>query len=392
MALTLLNRHPLQRKPNSGLGNIRSSPGDPSRNVDWVLLLLQAALATIGCFVIYSASRTKQPDPYQYVTRQVVFLIASVLFMIVVMSVDYEWLRERARFFYGVTMMLLVLVVVAGTVSSGARLSFDLGPIKLQPAEFAKATVLLALAAYLAEERSDEVSYPRFLGGLIMVGVPSALIIIQPDLGSSSVLVAMAMGVLLVAGAKPKYIALITLMSIATVIAAVVSGIVNRYQLLRIEAFFNQDGNDLNLRDFVYQPRNAIRAIATGGITGKGWLEGPITNAKNDIPVQWADFPFSAIGEQFGLIGCSIVIGLFILVLVRIWRIAHLSKDMLGTYICAGVFTMILWQVFQNVAMTIGLMPVTGLPLPFISYGGSGLVTFFTMFGLVQNVHMRRYR
>ena len=114
--------------------------------------------------------------------------------------------------------MLLVLVVVAGTVSSGgARLSFDLGPIKLQPAEFAKATVLLALAAYLAEERSDEVSYPRFLGGLIMVGVPSALIIIQPDLGSSSVLVAMAMGVLLVAGAKPKYIALITLMSIVTV-------------------------------------------------------------------------------------------------------------------------------------------------------------------------------
>jgi rod shape determining protein RodA len=392
MALTLLHRHPLHRRPNSGLGNIRSSPGDPSRNVDWLLLLLQCALATIGCFVIYSASRTKQTDPYQYVTRQVVFLIAAALIMGAVMSVDYEWLRERARFFYGVTMMLLVLVVVAGTVSSGARLSFDVGPVKLQPAELAKATVLLALAAYLAEERSDEVSYPRFLGGLIMVGVPSALIIIQPDLGSSSVLVAMAMGVLLVAGAKPKYIALITLMSIVTVIAAVVSGIVNRYQLRRIEAFFNQDASDPQLRDFVYQPRNALRAIATGGLTGKGWLEGPITNAKNDIPVQWADFPFSAIGEQFGLVGCSVVIGLFILVLVRIWRIAHLSKDMLGTYICAGVFTMILWQVFQNVAMTIGLMPVTGLPLPFISYGGSGLVTFFVMFGLVQNVHMRRYR
>jgi rod shape determining protein RodA len=392
VALALLHRNPLQRKPNSGLGNIRSSPGDPSRNVDWVLLLLQAALTTIGCFVIYSASRTKQPDPYLYVTRQVVFLMAACLVMIVVMSVDYEWLRERSRFFYGVTIMLLVLVVVAGTVSSGARLSFDLGPIKLQPAEFAKATVLLALAAYLAEDRSDEVSYPRFLGGLIMVGVPSALIIIQPDLGGASVLVAMAMGVLLVAGAKPKYIALITLMSIATVIAAVVSGIVNRYQLRRIEAFFNQDGADEALRDFVYQPRNAIRAIATGGIAGKGWLEGPFTNAKHDIPVQWADFPFSAIGEQFGLIGCAVVIGLFILVLLRIWRIAHLSKDMLGTYICAGVFTMILWQVFQNVAMTIGLMPVTGLPMPFISYGGSGLVTFFAMFGLVQNVHMRRYR
>jgi rod shape determining protein RodA len=382
----------LQRKPDSGLGNIKASPSDPSRNIDWVLMLMLAAIATIGCFVVYSASRTKQADPFLYVTRQVIFMIAAVIAMIVVMTVDYEMLRERARFFYGVSIMFLVLVIIAGTVSGGARLSFDLGPLKLQPAEFSKATVLLALSAYLAEERSDEVSYPRFLGGLIMVGVPSALIIIQPDLGSSSVLVAMAMGVLLVAGAKPKYIMLITLMSVATVVAAVVSGIVNRYQLRRIEAFFSQDSSDPALRDFIYQPRNAIRAIATGGLHGKGWLQGPITNARNDIPVQWADFPFSAVGEQFGLIGCGVVIGLFALMLLRIWRIAHLSKDMLGTYLCAGVFTMILWQVFQNVAMTLGIMPVTGLPLPFISYGGSSLVTFFVLIGLVQNVHMRRYR
>jgi rod shape determining protein RodA len=288
--------------------------------------------------------------------------------------------------------MLLVLVNIMGSVSGGARLSFDLGPLKLQPAEFAKATVLLALASYLAQERSDEVSYPRFLGGLILVGVPGALIIIQPDLGSASVLVAMAMGVLLVAGARMKYIALITAMALATVVAAVVSGIVNRYQLARIEAFFNQNSTDPALVDYIYQPRNAVRAIATGGITGKGWLEGPLTNARNDIPVQWADFPFSAVGEQFGLVGCAVLVGLFALVLLRIWRIAHLSKDMLGTYICAGVFTMILWQVFQNIAMTLGIMPVTGLPMPFISYGGSSLLAFFAMIGLVQNVHMRRYR
>ncbi|MGD9999774.1 MAG: FtsW/RodA/SpoVE family cell cycle protein [Ilumatobacteraceae bacterium] len=381
-----------QRRPDSGLGNIKSSPSDPGRNIDWVLVLLQAALATIGCFVIYSASRTKQPDPFQFVTRQVVFLIGAVIGMVVVMAIDYEALRERARFFYGVTIMLLVLVNVAGTVSGGARLSFDLGPLKLQPAEFAKATVLLALAAYLSEDRSDEVSYPRFLGGLIMVGVPSALIIVQPDLGTSTVLAAMAMGVLLVAGAKPKYILLISVMTIATVIAALVSGIISTYQIGRIRVFFNQDTADPALKDLAYQPKNAIRAIATGGLTGKGWLQGPLTNAKNDIPVQWADFPFSAIGEQFGLVGCGVVLGLFALMLLRIWRIAHLSKDMLGTYLCAGVFTMILWQVFQNVAMTIGIMPVTGLPMPFISYGGSSLLTYFALLGLVQNVHMRRYR
>jgi rod shape determining protein RodA len=387
VALTLL-----QRRPDSGLGNLRASPSDPRRNIDWVMMALVAALATIGCFVIYSASRTKFDDPFIFVTRQMVFLIAGVIGMIIVMAVDYERLRERARFLYGVTVMLLVLVNIMGSVSGGARLSFDLGPLKLQPAEFAKATVLLVLASYLSEERSDEVSYPRFLGGLMLVGIPAALIIIQPDLGSASVLVAMAMGVLLVAGARMKYIALITAMALATVVAAVISGIVNRYQLARIEAFFNQDSTDPALVDYIYQPRNAVRAIATGGMTGKGWLEGPLTNARNDIPVQWADFPFSAVGEQFGLVGCAVLVGLFALLLLRIWRIAHLSKDMLGTYICAGVFTMILWQVFQNIAMTVGIMPVTGLPMPFISYGGSSLLTFFALIGLVQNVHMRRYR
>lgn len=387
--MAVLVRH---RKPDSGLGNIRSSPSDPSRNVDWVLMAVQMTLAVVGCFVIYSASRTKQLDPFVYATRQVVFLIVALVVMVVVMAVDYETWRERARFFYGVTIMLLVLVILVGTVSGGARLSFDLGPLKLQPAEFAKFTVTLALASYLAEERSDEVSYPRFLGGLVMVGIPVGLIIIQPDLGSASVLVAMAMGVLLVAGAKVRYIALITVLSVMTVGAALVSGIISSYQIGRIRVFFDPNTDDPLLQDLIYQPRNAVRAIATGGITGKGWLQGPITNARNDVPVQWADFPFSAVGEQFGLIGCALLLGLFAVLLLRVWRIAHLSRDLVGTYLCAGVFTMILWQVFQNVAMTLGVMPVTGLPLPFISYGGSGLVTFFAMLGLVQSVHMRRYR
>jgi rod shape determining protein RodA len=384
----------LQRKPDSGLGNIRSSPSAPGRNIDWVLLVTQGLLSVIGLFVIYSASHTKFSNPYLYVTRQEIFLIAAVVVMVVVMTVDYEWWKERARFLYGVTLMLLVLVILAGAVSGGARLSFDIGPLKLQPAEFAKFTVLLALAAYLGEDERDEgeISYSRFVTSLILVGVPVTLVIVQPDLGSASVLIAMVMGVLLVAGARWKHIFLISLLSVATVGAAVVSGIVNDYQLNRILVFFNPNSDDPDLRDVVFQGRNATRAFATGGIWGKGWLEGPMTNARNDVPVQWADFPFSAIGEQFGLIGCGVVLGLFAIVLLRIWRIAHLSRDMLGTYLCAGVFTMLLWQVFQNVAMTIGLMPITGLPLPFISYGGSSLVTFFALFGMVQNVHMRRYR
>jgi rod shape determining protein RodA len=387
MALTFLSR-----KPDSGLGNIRSSPGDPVRNLDYVLLLMQGALTIIGCFVVYSASRTQIPgDPYAYVTRQVVFAIIACVVMALVMTVDYEWFKERATLLYGGNLALLVLLLLMGLAQGDDRISFDFGPFNLQPAEVAKFTTLIALCAYLAEERSDEVSYPRFLGGLIMVGAPAVLIIAQPDLGSASVIVTIAMGVLLVAGAKPKYIALISFLSLGTVTAAFVGGLVNSYQTQRLRVFLDQETNDPALRDAAYQVRNAIRALGTGGVWGEGWLQGDYTNERY-VPVMWADFPFAAVGEQFGLVGCAVLLGVFVITLMRIWRIATLSRDLLGTYLCAGVFTMLTWQVFQNVGMTLGIMPVTGLPMPFISYGGSSLITYFAMFGIVQSVHMRRMR
>ncbi len=379
----------LSRKPDSGLGNIRSSPGDPSRNIDWVLMGSQFALTIIGCFIVFSASRTRViEDPYAFATRQVIFAIAATAVMFIVMAFDYEWWKDRAKFLYGLTLVVLTLLFLLGVASGEDRISFDLGPFNVQPAELAKFTTLLMLASYLAEERSDEVSYPRFLGGLMIVGAPAVLVIVQPDLGSASVIVSIAMGVLLVAGAKARYIGLITVLSVATVFAAFIGRLVNDYQAARIRALINPSAVGA---DETYQAENAMRAIGTGGVWGKGWLEGPLTNGR-DIPVMWADFPFAAIGEQFGLIGCAVVLGLIAIALVRIWRIAHLSRDLLGTYICAGAFTMMLWQTFQNVAMTLQIMPVTGLPLPFISYGGSGLIVYFAILGLVQSVHMRRMR
>jgi rod shape determining protein RodA len=379
----------LSRKPDSGLGNIGASPGAPSRNIDWVLMTVQFTLTVIGCFVVFSASRTRVVgDPYAFATRQVVFAIVATVVMFVVMSIDYDWWKDRARFLYGLTLVLLVLLLLVGVASGQDLITFNLGPINFQPAEMAKFTTLLMLAVYLAEERSDEVSYPRFLGGLLIVGVPSILILVQPDLGGASVLIAMAMGVLLVAGAKARYIALISVLSVATVLAAFVGRLVNDYQAARIRALINPGAVT---SDDLYQADNAMRAIGTGGVWGKGWLQGPLTNGR-DIPVMWADFPFAAIGEQFGLVGSSVVLGLLALALVRIWRIAHLSRDLLGTYVCAGVFSMMLWQTFQNIGMTLKILPVTGLPLPYISYGGSGLIVYFAMFGLVQSVHMRRMR
>lgn len=382
----------LQRKPDSGLGNMRSSPSAPSRNIDWLLLTTQVVLSLIGLATVYSASYTKgSAAPFAYVQRQEVFMLIAVAAMVIVMAYDYDTWRERAPMLYAGTIILLVLVIGVGAVKGGARLSFDLGPFNVQPAEFAKVTVLLSLAAYLADERDKRVTYARFSGGLIIVGIPAALVIVQPDLGSASVIVAIAMGVLLVAGARFKHIAMITALALLTVGAAVLAKFVSSYQLRRITVFINSD-KCTEYPGACQQVRNATRAVATGGLFGKGWLRGPITNSPVDVPVQWADFPFSAIGEQFGLLGGGVLVGLYALMLFRIFRIAHMSRDLLGTYICAGAFTMILWQVFQNIGMTIGLMPVTGLPLPLVSYGGSGLISFFVLLGLVQNVHMRRYR
>ena len=377
----------LSRKPDSGLGNINARPSHPGRNIDWVLMTAQFVLTIAGGFIVFSASRTRvADDPYAFATRQVVFAIVATVVMFVVMAVDYEWWKDRARTLYIFTLLLLAVLFALGLATGRDMISFDLGPFNMQPAELAKFTTLLMLAVYLAEEETDTVSYPRFLGGLIIVGAPSVLVIIQPDLGSASVIVSLAMGILLVAGAKIRYILLISLLALTTVAAAFIGNLVDRYQITRIEALINPQGVD---SDFTYQAENAKRAFGTGGIWGKGWLQGPLTNGR-DIPVMWADFPFAAVGEQFGFAGSVALLAVIAVALVRIWRIAHLSRDLLGTYICAGVFTMLLWQVFQNVGMTLGIMPVTGLPLPFISYGGSGLLVYFALFGLVQSVHMRR--
>jgi rod shape determining protein RodA len=381
----------VRRKPDSGLGNIRSSPAAPSRNVDWTLLFSQAALTVIGCFVVYSASRTRRDDPFYFATRQVLFAIAATIVLAIVMFLDYDWFRHRSRQLYVATLAALALILAYGELSGSDSISFDIGPVRFQPAEFAKLTVLVALAAHLSDERSDEVSYPRFLGGLLIVGIASIFVIAQPDIGTASVLVAMAMGVLLVAGAKARYIAAYTFLALATVAAALIGRLVNDYQLTRVRVLFDENNPDDRIQDAAYQVNLALQALGTGGIFGKGWLNGPLTN-NADIPVLWADFPFAAVGEQFGLVGCAVLLGLYGIALVRIWRIAHLSRDRFGTYVCAGVFTMLVWQIVQNVGMTMKLLPVTGLPLPFISYGGSGLIVWFAMFGLVQSVHMRRMR
>ena len=383
------------RRPDSGLGNIRRGFTDPTRTIDWVLMAAVGALTIIGSFMIYSATRprllNRGADPFQFVQRQIIFVIFAIVVMAVVMWMDYVQLRGNAELFYAVTIVLLILVFVTGSVKGGAKLSFDIGPIAVQPSELGKVTTLLLLAGFLAEDDSKTVRYERFIQSLFIVGLPVLLVAIEPDLGSASVFVACAMGVLLVAGAQIRYIILITSLAIVSVIAGVISGVVKDYQLRRITGFLNQNSDSAALQTLTTQVRFAKRAVATGGFFGKGYLNGPLTNGAF-IPVQSTDFVFSAVGEQFGMLGAGIVLGLFVVVLWRIYRIARIAQDRLGFLICAGVFTMILWQAFQNIGMTMGITPVSGVPLPFVSYGGSHTVAFAIMIGLVQSVHMRRFR
>jgi rod shape determining protein RodA len=366
-------------KPLGGLGNVRKSPSEPMRNVDWVLMLATAALAFVGFFAIYSASKPRLDrigeDPYAYVTRQVIFVIIGAVVMAAVMSVDYALIKQKASVLY------------IGTIMS------HLGPILLQPSEFAKVTVLMLIAGYLGDdETGGQLSYARFINGLLLVGVPVGLILLQPDFGTASVLIALAMGVLLVAGASMRYILFISILTVASIGALIAGNFVRDYQVDRLTAFVKQNVPDNDpSKDLVQQVKNSKRAVATGGVVGKGYLKGDITNGRY-IPIQWTDFVFSAIAEQFGLVGTITLLMLYFFVLFRIWRIARLARDDVGLYICAGAMTMIVWHVFENIGMTMGIMPVTGIPLPLISYGGSSAIAFMAMIGLVQNVHMRRMR
>lgn len=378
----------------------RSSPlrlsgnlSDPVRNIDWILMVAVIAQAVIGLFVVFSTTHLRlidqNFDPFVYTQRQVVFVIVAAATMAVVMALGHDWFRSQATLLYGGIILLLVLVLVGGAVTGGARLAFDLGPVSLQPAEFAKPIVLVLIAGYIADAQPDSLDWHHFVMSLYVVLVPAGLMLLQPDLGSASVVIAGVAGMMYVANAKRRYLALVFGLSVVTVVATILAFPRLRYQLRRFDAWLNQDSYREDLQNIVLQVRFAKRAVSTGGFFGKGYLDGPLTNGKY-IPVQFTDFPFSAIGEQFGMIGGGVVIALFVVILWRIWRIAQTARNRYGMLLATGVFTMLTFQIFQNIGMTLGLTPVSGLPLPFISYGGSHLLSSAILIGLVQSIHMRR--
>ncbi len=381
-------------RPRPGDPRGSASVLDPWRNVDWMMIWATIALVVIGVFNIYATTSPRLvlrgADPFYFTQRQVLFVIAATFSLFAVMFFGHDWLRSKAVWLYGATTFSLLILLLWGFVSDETKLSFDLGIIAVQPAEVMKPVLVLVLAAWFADAGMRTVPYDEFIRALLIAVVPFLLIAGQPDLGSAMTIAAGVFGVLLIAGTQQRHFVFVSLLAVFSFVASIWSGVVRDYQLERFTALWNQNNTtNESLQSLVLQVRYAKRAVAAGGYFGKGYLQGELTNGRF-IPVQSTDFPFSAIGEQFGLVGALIVVGLFGFILLRVWIIGRNANTPFGRFLAAGVFATLAWQVFQNIGMTIGITPVSGLPLPFVSYGGSHLVSWAVMIGLVQSVEMRR--
>jgi rod shape determining protein RodA len=375
----------------TSLARIARSPSSPLRHVDVVLLATVLCINALGLLMIYSSTRQQQQaaglDPAYFLNRQLTFAILGLAVMAAVTLVDYRVLRDLAPVVWMGTVFILLLVLTPlGSEARGAHAWFQLGPFNLEPSEVAKLGLIVALAAYCATHRGD-LDAPQIAAALGLAAVPMFLIYVQPDLGTAMIFAAIVMGMLLVAGARPRHIAVLTAVGVLGVVMVFQLGVLKEYQLDRLTAFLDPAGDPQRSS---YNLRQSQIAIAAGGLSGRGVFEGTQTNL-SFVPEQHTDFIFTAVGEELGFLGAATLLTLFGLVMWRTWRAAMVAKDQFGTLLCAGVLTMFLFQIFENVGMTMGITPIAGIPLPFMSYGGSSLVTSYAAIGLVLNVHMRRY-
>jgi len=360
---------------------------DVAMRVDWVLIGACVALALLGLAMIYSASRNKVDDEYYFVTRQAIAFGLGTAVFFGLMKIDYRKFRDFSMLAYVITVGLLFLVLSpVGSKSNGATSWFELPfNFQLQPAELAKFGLIVALAGYVNEHRGDIDPWRlTVLVGLALV--PLGLVQLQPDLGTNMVLISIVIGILAVGGVRGRFLGALALLAITGVYAIISLGILQQYQVDRL-AF---GGGDNQEQGSGYNVKQSVNAIGGGGLDGQGYLNGSQTRL-GFVPEQQTDFIFTAVGEELGFAGGALVLTLFAIVLWRIWRIAQLARDFYGTLVCAGVLVMFTFMIVENIGMTLGIMPVTGIPLPFMSYGGSAMLTCCACIALVTNVHANRF-
>ena len=353
----------------------------PWRHVDVALLVAVGLVVLIGSAMVYSATRHLAGGT-GFMARHLLFIVLGVAGMAALSLVDYRRIADWWQVLYGVSIVLLLGVLTPlGAVVNGTKGWYRIGPMTLQPAEFAKLATIVAVAAYLGSV--ERVDLRRLAVALGLIAVPTGITLLQPDLGSALVFIVVALGMLVVGGVQMRHLLVLVLLGIVAVVGILNSGTLDQYQKDRLTSFVSPSGQSYNVEQ-------AQRAIGSGGLTGYGFTKGPQTRG-GYVPEQQTDFIFTVAGEELGFLGAGGLVLVLGVIVWRIWRVAQLAADPLGTLICVGIMSMFLFHIFENIGMTLGIMPVTGIPLPFVSYGGSSMLTSFAAVGLVQSVHMHRF-
>jgi len=360
----------------------------PVRHFDYMLLAAAVAITVLGLVMVYSSTHRRIPgDELYFVKRQVLFFAFGLVAMGMVIAIDYRKLRDLSILaYFGTITILLVVLAPLGSNIKGQQAWFQLpGGFTLQPSEFAKFGIIVALAGYLNQYRGELDAW-RLTVILALASVPIGLVLLQPDLGTALVLGVIIVGLLTMAGISGRQLAILGLLAVTAVYAVIGLGVLKQYQLDRLTGVLGDPRSEAS----AYNQEQSVQAIANGRLTGQGLEQGTQTQG-SFVPEQHTDFIFTAVGEELGFVGSVGLLGLLGIVMWRVWRTARLARDYFGTLVCIGVLAMLGFQIFENVGMTMGIMPVAGIPLPFMSYGGSSLIATFACIGLVLNVSMRRF-
>ncbi|MEY9911900.1 rod shape determining protein RodA [Catenulispora sp. MAP12-49] len=375
------------------------------RRFDWTLLAAALALSVYGAILVWSATRGRTSltggDPQFFLKRHLMNLAIGLVLMVLTSVLSYAWVRAVTPVFYVLALLGLGAVLSPlGSTVNGAKSWIELGGgFSIQPAEYAKVAVVLGLAVVLTlpptkgvlsgmSERDDAVTPRRIAGAGLVAGLPTGVIMLLPDLGSAMVILVATAGMLVFAGTSGRWLAVLGAGGAVGAVAATQLHLLAQHQVNRFAAFADPH---LDPQGVGYNTAQARLAIGSGGVLGKGLFNGTQTNGRY-VPEQQTDFVFTVAGEELGFVGGVVLIALFAVLLLRGIAIARQCEDLFGMLVCAGVVSWFAFETFENIGMTLGIMPVAGIPLPFVSYGGSSMFASFIAIGLVENVRLRSTR
>ena len=361
---------------------------------DLTLNLAVAALLAIGTLLVYAATRewfrSNNLDPEYYLKRHILNILIGALLAYGTTLIDYRLLRAYAPILWLISIIGLIAVFIPGigeeVNNSNAWISLP-GGFQLQPAELAKIAIIIGIAMVLSD-RDQTQNDPTDLDvvkALAIAAIPVFLIVLQPDLGTILIISAAVVAMIGVSGARPIWVVGLLLLAVVGGFTAVKTGAVSEYQVARLQSFIDPTSDP---QATGYQIRQSRITIGSGGFFGKGLFEGPQTSGRF-VPEQQTDFIFTVAGEELGFVGCSLILFLYLLIFIRAFIICRQSRDLFGRLVCIGVIAWFIFQSFENIGMAMGLMPMTGVPLPFLSYGGSSMFANLIGIGLLQNVHAR---